>query len=38
LLIADPDELHDHVIGVACGALTKADVAVWLARHLPALR
>jgi death-on-curing protein len=37
-LVADPDELYDHVIGVASGTSTKADIAVFFAKHLQALR
>jgi death-on-curing protein len=36
-LIADPDDLYDHVMGVASGTATKADVAVFFAEHLRAL-
>lgn len=36
-LIADPDDLYDHVMGVASGTTTKADVAVFFAEHLRAL-
>jgi len=36
-LIADPDDLYDHVMGVASGTTTKADVAVFFAKHLRAL-
>jgi death-on-curing protein len=36
-LIADPDDLYDPVMGVASGATTKADVAVFFAKHLRAL-
>jgi death-on-curing protein len=33
-LVADPDELFDVVVGVASGQRTKADVAVFFAKHL----
>lgn len=36
-LIADPDDLYDHVMGVVSGTTAKADIAVFFAKHLRAL-
>jgi death on curing protein len=35
-LVADPDDVHDLVIGVASGAVGKTEVATFLARHVVA--
>jgi death on curing protein len=33
-LVADPDELYELCVGVAAGKASKADAAVFIARHL----